>query len=171
MEKWDDFFFLCGSSAAGLTGLMFIAVTFGFKLVTKENLAQVNVFLSPFCFHFIQVFFFSCVAEIPITNTQALGGIVLLSSLWRSIKLIGSVKLMRVTSRYDAEIEFSDWIICVYGPAFAFVALMGAGVGLIFQAQWAIYVFAVCLLTLLFIGTLGAWEMLIWIATKIGQSY
>jgi hypothetical protein len=42
MEKWNDFFFLCGSSAAGLTGLMFIAVTFGSKLVTKESLAQLG---------------------------------------------------------------------------------------------------------------------------------
>jgi len=171
MEKWNDFFFLCGSSAAGLTGLMFIAVTFGSKFVTKESLAQVNVFLSPVCFHFIQVFFLCCIAEIPVSNTKPLGAIILLSSAWRSIKLIRTIKQMKITSRHDAEIEGSDWMICVYLPVIAFAALIGSGVGFIFQsqwqAQWAIYIFSTCLLALLFIGALGAWEMLIWIATKI----
>jgi hypothetical protein len=167
MEKWSDFFFLCGSSSAGLTGLMFIAVTFGSKFVTKENIGQVNVFLSPICFHFIQVFFLCCIAEIPTPNTKALGLIILLSSVWRSIRLTRTTRLMKTTARHDAEIEASDWMVCVYVPFAAFTALIGTGVGFILQAHWAIYVFSASLLTLLFIGALGAWEMLIWIATKV----
>jgi hypothetical protein len=167
MEKWNDFFFLCGSAAAGLTGLMFVAVTFGSKLVTKESMAQVNVFLSPICFHFVQVFFLCCVAEIPMSNSKVLGGIVLLSSAWRSLKVVRSIKVMKVTSQHDQEIEFLDWLICVYFPIVAFTALVGAGVGFVLQAQWAIYVFSASILTFLLVGILGAWEMLIWIATKI----
>jgi hypothetical protein len=166
MDNWSDFFFLCGSSAAGLTGLMFIAVTFGSKFITKENLGQVNVFLSPICFHFIQVFFLCCIAEIPIANTKALGLIVLLSSVWRTIRLTRTIQLMKATALQDPEIEASDWMVCVYAPIIAFTALIGAGIGFMIQTQWAVYVFSACLLTLLFIGALGAWEMLIWIATK-----
>lgn len=65
MDSWWNFFCLCGSAAATLTGLMFIAVPLGSALIRKDNLAEVNVFLSPLCFHFLHVFFLCCMTAVP----------------------------------------------------------------------------------------------------------
>jgi hypothetical protein len=72
-NNWNDFYFLCGSSAAGLTGLMFIVVTFGSKFIRKDNLDQLNLFHGSVCFHFIEIFLLCCVASVPTAGPHIIG--------------------------------------------------------------------------------------------------
>lgn len=57
MDSWWNFFYFCGSAAATLTGLMFIAVPSGSALIKKDNLAEVDVFFRHFAFTFCMYFF------------------------------------------------------------------------------------------------------------------
>lgn len=83
MDGWWNFFYLCGSAAATLTGLMFIAVPLASVLIRKDNLPVVNVFLSPLCFHFFHVFLLCGMVAFPRANPSLTGVAAIVSALWR----------------------------------------------------------------------------------------
>ncbi|HEV7164171.1 MAG TPA: hypothetical protein VGO35_02130 [Gammaproteobacteria bacterium] len=167
MDKWSDFIFLCGSSAAGLTGLMFIAVTFGSRLLNKDKLDRIDIFLSAICFHFVHAFILCCVASIPALSPQVLGAVIVLTTAWRLAKMPRAFRLIKISAEEDKEVEFSDWIITGVAPSCIYLLLIAAGAAFIFSAPWAMYLFATSLILLLFLGMRGAWDMILWTAIKL----
>lgn len=168
MNSWGEFYYLCGSSAAGLTGLMFIAVTFGSRLITKEKLPQAEAFLSPICYHFIQVFFLCCVALAPTAGPRILGLSIAATAAYRLLRIPRNYSMIKAASRESSsEIETSDWIISLILPGVVYAVLIAAGLAYIFEAAFATSLFAVSLISLLMLGVRGAWDTLLWIATKV----
>jgi hypothetical protein len=165
--NWSEFYFLCGSAAAGLTGLMFIAVTFGSRLITKEKLDYVEAFFSPICDHFIQAFLLSAVALIPIAGPKALGATTILTTAFRIGELARTYRLTKAASRESHDIETSDWVLGVILPAAVYVSLIATGVCFLLGNAAAPALFAISLLCLLVIALRRVWEMLLWIATKV----
>jgi hypothetical protein len=167
MDSWRDFYFLCGSSAAGMTGLMFIAVTFGSRLITVDKLPHVETFISPSCYHFIHVFFLCCVASAPTVGPAVLGLMITITAAWRLVQIPKSYRLVKSASRENLDVETSDWVLTLYLPAAAYALMIGAGLSYLFNAAAAPNLFAASLISLLMIGLRGAWETLIWLATKV----
>ena len=167
MASWTEFYFLCGSAAAGLTGLMFIAVTFGSRLITHEKLPYVEAFFSPIGDHFIQVFILCAVALLPVAGPKTLGAAIVLTTAWRFVQLAHIYRLTRAASEESSDIEQSDWILGLFLPAAVYASFVVAGVCYLFGAAAAPALFAISLLSLLVIAIRRAWEMLLWIATKV----
>jgi hypothetical protein len=165
--SWSEFYFLCGSAAAGLTGLMFIAVTFGSRLITPEKLEYVEAFFSPICDHFIQAFLLCAVALIPIAGPGTLGVTILLTTLFRIGELARTYRLTKAASKESHDIETSDWVLGVILPAAVYVSLIATGVCFLMGNAAAPALFAISLLCLLVIALRRVWEMLLWIATKV----
>ncbi len=166
MANWSEFYYLCGSAAAGLTGLMFIAVTFGSRLITLEKL-DVEAFFSPICYHFIQAFILCAVALIPIAGPKTLGGTIVLTTAWRFLQLVPTYRLTKAASMESKDVELSDWVLGLILPAAVYASLVAAGVSYLLGAAAAPALFAISLLCLLVIALRRAWEMLLWIATKV----
>jgi hypothetical protein len=171
LGQWWNFFYMCGSAAATLTGLMFIAVSLGWKIINKDNLPQVNVFLSSFCFHFLHVFFLCCVITVPAGNTHLLAGSAIVSGFLRLTKMPGTYSLIRNETRRGAEsgVELSDWVTIVILPTIVDLGLIAAGTGFFLDEPWAVYTLAACCLALLLGSARGAWDMLVWIATNLKE--
>jgi hypothetical protein len=167
VSNWTEFYYLCGSAAAGLTGLMFIAVTFGSRLITQEKLPYVDAFFSPICYHFIQAFVLCAVALIPIAGPRTLGATIALTTAWRLLQLATTYRLTKTASVESPDIETSDWVLGVILPAAVYVSFLTTGAFYLFGIAAAPALFAVSLLTLLLIALLRAWEVLLWIATKV----
>jgi hypothetical protein len=167
VTNWTEFYFMCGSAAAGLTGLMFIAVTFGARLITNEKLPYVEAFFSPISDHFMQVFILCAVALIPIAGAKTLGGAILITTVFRFAQLAGTYRLTKVAAGESEDIELSDWILGIYLPAAVYLLLVAAGAGYLIGSAAAPGVFAFALLCLVVVALRRAWEMLLWIATKI----
>lgn len=165
--NWSEFYFLCGSAAAALTGLMFIAVTFGSRLITPEKLEYVEAFFSPICYHFIQAFLLSAVALIPIAGPKTLGATILLTTAFRIGELARTYRLTKAASRESHDIETSDWVLGVILPAAVYVSLITTGLCFLLGNAAAPALFAISLLCLLVIALRRVWEMLLWIATKV----
>jgi hypothetical protein len=121
VTNWTEFYFMCGSAAAGLTGLMFIAVTFGARLITNEKLPYVEAFFSPISDHFMQVFILCAVALIPIAGAKTLGGAILITTVFRFAQLAGTYRLTKVAAGESEDIELSDWILGIYLPAVVYL--------------------------------------------------
>lgn len=167
MNSWSSFYSLCGSSAAALTGLMFIAVTFGSRLITKDKLPHVDIFLSPICYHFIQVFLLCSVALAPTVGPKVLGGVITVTALWRLVQIPRFYRLIKTASQESSDIERLDWLLGLYLPGAVYALLISAGISYFLRNAVAPNLFAASLICLLMIGVRGAWETLIWIATKV----
>jgi hypothetical protein len=165
--NWSEFYFLCGSAAAGLTGLMFIAVTFGSRLITHEKLEYVEAFFSPICDHFIQAFLLCAVALIPIAGPRVLGATIMLTTGFRIVQLTRTCRLTKAASQESHDIETSDWVLGLILPAAVYVSLIATSVCYLLRSPAAPGLFAISLLCLLVIALRRVWEMLLWIATKV----
>jgi hypothetical protein len=167
MISWSNFYFLCGSSAAGLTGLMFIAVTFGSRLITVEKLQHVDTFISPICYHFIHVFFLCCVASTPTAGPKVLGLMITITAIWRLAQIPTLYRRTKTAARDNSDVETSDWVLGLVLPSAVYALFITAGLSYLLESALAPNLFAAALICLLMIGMKAAWEMLIWIATKI----
>jgi len=168
-EQWWNFFYLCGSAAVTLTGLMFVAVTLGATLIHQDNLDRVHAFLSPLCFHFLHVFFLCCAFAVPIAHPTLLAGAAILSALWRLILSIPKTYAVvhAEAQKVPTEIDWSDWVFVVFLPLLVYVVLLVTGVGFWCGQPWAVSTLAASCLVLLLSATKGAWDMLIWIAATV----
>jgi len=167
-DQWWNFFYLCGSSAATLTGLTFVAVTLGSTLIKKDNLEQINIYISPICFHFIHVFFLCCIMAVPGTNPTLIAGAAILSALWRLTKMPRAYSVVHAGAKKDdTEIDISDWVTVLLLPTTVYLALIVTGIGFLLDKPWAIYILAASCLALLLGSARGAWDTLVWIAATV----
>ena len=165
MDGWWNFFYLCGSAAATLTGLMFVAVPLASALIRKDNLPVVNAFLSPFCFHFLHVFFLCAMVAVPGFNPSLTGVGAIASALLRLAGMPRHYSILRAeTKNEQAEIHFSDWLLLVVFPTIIYVSLIAAGIGFLFRKSWAVPLLTASCIALLLCAARGAWNTLVTIA-------
>ena len=87
LQPWQNFYLLVGTAAATLTGLMFIAVTFGSSLVTRETAQTTRAFVDPTYMHFVQVLLTACLVTIPTLGPVVLGSVLVVAVAWRLVHL------------------------------------------------------------------------------------
>ena len=166
IAAWWNFFYMCGSSAAALMGLIFVAVTLGWRLIKKETIALTHTFLTAIVFHFLQVLLLCILTAVPVESPLLLAGAAMISSLLRLIGMPATCRRLKEESA-NVEITRSDWFNIVVMPSCVYLALIAAGVGLLLGAFWAIPLLAGSCLVMLIGSAYGAWDMLIWIATTL----
>ena len=165
MDGWWNFFYLCGSAAATLTGLMFITVPLASTLIRKDSIAQVNVFLSPLCFHFLQVFFLCVMVAVPRANPSLTGVAAIVSALWRLAGMPRHLSVLRIERKNpQAEIRLSDWLLLVVLPTIIYISLIVAGIAFLSGKSWAVPMLASSCIALLMVAARGAWDTLVTIA-------
>jgi hypothetical protein len=168
MDSWWNFFYLCGSAAATLTGLMFIAVPLGCALIRRDNLAEVNVFLSPLCFHFLHVFFLCCMTAVPRANPWLTGIAAFVSASLRLTTVPKNYSLLgRLARKEHSDIDRSEWMLLVVLPTVIYVSFIPAGIGFLSGKPWAVPVLAGSCLVLLMVSARGAWDTLVAIAVMM----
>lgn len=165
MESWSEFYIAVGTGAATLTGLMFIAVTFGSKLITQRTVKAAQAFLSPIINHFGEAFILSCVALIP-EQTAFLGVSCIVYSVVRMIKLRHGYYHLK-NNDHPEDIDYTDWLSTLIVPLICHLSFITSGIAFLMGKEWGPYGIAISMLGLLFIGIVNAWEMLIWMAYKI----
>ena len=172
MDSWWNFFYLCGSAAATLTGLTFVAVTLGSALISKDSLTEVHVFLSPLCFHFLHVFFLCCMTAVPGAHPGLTGVAAIVSALWRLTKMPRTCSVLhalakRQKKREEPDIDLSDWVLLVVLPTTTYLSLIAAGIGFLSGKLWAAPILATSCLVLLLGSAASAWNTLVTIAVLI----
>jgi hypothetical protein len=168
-QAWQNFYMLTGGAAATLAGLMFVAVTFGSSLVTKESASSSRAFLDPMYRHFVQVLLTACLLTVPTLTGPILGVVLIAMGAFRASGLYRLVARYREAHRRYGDIDTSDWITGVYAPLVVYAALVGCGGGLIAGHGAALTGLAVVVLLLLFLGVYGAWEILVWMALAVSE--
>jgi hypothetical protein len=170
LQSWQNFYILTGTAAATLLGLMFVAVTFGSSLVTKETSASARAFIDPIYLHFAQVLLTAVILMIPTLGPTFLGSLIIVVAGVRTVGLLPVLHHYREAHRQHGDIELSDWMIALVLPLLCHLLLVACGVGVLTaRLSLALTGLAVVNILLLVIAIQGAWELLVWMALAVSE--
>ena len=166
-QGWDNFFFMLGSAAAGLIGLMFVVVTLTAGFDQSRRLWGQKLYLTPTVLQFAMVLVVSAVALAPGLSAAATAAVL------AAIGLFGLANEVR-TSAGIADPGSggppSHWTdVWAYGVFPAAIYLLLCAVSIVIwtaAAAWAGDAVAALALALLLSGIRNAWDLVTWIAPQ-----
>ena len=168
-QPWHDFYLLNGGAAATLSGLLFIAVTFGANLVKKETISTARAFIDPALLHFIQVLVIAGLMVMPVMTWTAVGSLLLAVAAFRIAGLGWVFVRLRRAHRENQDLEIVDWLLYIALPLVAYAFLVASAAGFLMKRPVAFSGLAVVTLSLMLIGIQAAWELIVWIASQSGS--
>jgi len=156
LSPWSSFYVTTGTSAASLTGLMFVVITL---VTTREQRSRdgVATFSTPTVMHFVGALLVSLVLVAP---WHSLFFAALSTGL---IGLCGVGYLLRVTyltkqlTVYTPDTE--DWIWYTVLPFVAYGVILSASIALLFLPAKSLFVVAGGVVLLVLIGVRNAWDV------------
>lgn len=166
LSEWETFYVITGSSAAALTGLMFVVVALRTEARVEEAEGGVRAFGTPTVVHFCAVLLLAAILSIPGQSASSLALCVGGAGL-AGLALSAWVVVQARRQRSYAPVP-SDWIWHVVLPLVAYAALVAAAVELSRRPAAALDVVAAAALLLLFLGIHNAWDAAVWIAARRG---
>ena len=166
---WQSFYLLAGTAAATLIGLMFVAVTFGSRLVGAQSPDSARSFVEPPFYHFVNVLVTACLVVIPTMSARLLAAALLAMSVLRTAVLFRIHRHMREAQQKFGDIELSDWLSAIVVPLLCYLLLGASGAAFFAGYSAAFSGLALATLATLVLGIFAAWELMIWMALTRAQ--
>jgi len=164
VEAWHEFYLLIGTAGLTLTGLLFVVVSFGARIVASGAATGVRAFVSPNAVYFCTTLVVAAVFLIPSVSPAAIGVFLCVGALASLGYLLAYTK---VHQRWrENKLPVVDWVWFVGLPTANYVLLLLAAVGVLIGAAWSMYGIAVAQIILLVIGIRNAWDLVIWMAEQ-----
>lgn len=163
LSSWNSFYVMMGSSAAALTGLVFIVVTLINDQRRDLSEAGFSTFTTPTVMHFCGALFACAVMAAPFRSTLPIETLLVLTGAI-CLFYVGRVAL-RASRLETYQPDLEDWTWHVVLPTIGYAALIGSGIALRGADAPALYVTAAAVTLLIFIGIHNAWDVVTFIAT------
>jgi hypothetical protein len=166
LQGWDNFYFLIGSAAAGLIGLLFVVVTLTSGIERSQALRGASLYMTPTAVHFAVVLSVSAVAVAPRLAISTIAAVVGVAAL------VGLANALRASIGIGAPKpplpppHWSDFWLYGAAPTAIYLALIAAAAGLWAGVGWAVQATAALLLTLLLLGIRNAWDLVTYMAPQ-----
>lgn len=165
---WSNFYFLIGSAAAGLIGLMFVVVTLTAGGDRSRSLRGAAIYLTPTIFHFAAVFSISAISQVPGISTSEMAAFMFVIALAGLACCLRSAHgILRAPEGFGAP-HWSDFWLYAGAPASLYLVLALTAVGLGAQWPWAPKTMAALVLILVLLAIRNAWDTITWIAPQRG---
>jgi len=165
LTTWSNFYVMTGSSAAALTGLMFVMITLVTRMERKEDAhAGISTFSTPTVMHFAVALLVSAALLAPWRSLVHVGVVVAL------IGFCGLAYILRVMHRttrltiYRADLE--DWMWYTILPFVAYGAISAGALVLAAVPVQGLFILAGGVILLIFIGIRNAWDIVTYIAIE-----
>ena len=155
-SHWQNFYLLTGTAAASLMALMFVAATFGSRIIRKDASGSARAFLDPTFTHFVHVFLNACLVEAPTMGPTTFGVLLLSMSAVRSVALFRVGRQMRAAHRVHHDVEMSDWLMGIVFPLLSFLLQASCGLAFLGGHSEAFNGLAIATLAILINGAFGA---------------
>ena len=159
---------IVGSSAAGLTGLMFVVIALGAEGRTVNDSAVFRAFATPTVVHFGVVLLVAAFLSTPRQTIASLSACLLACAVGGLTYASWVIVQARRQKAYVPVL--SDWVWHAGLPVVAYACLLVGGVLLWRSPQVALYVVGASALLLLYIGIHNAWDSAVWMTSKRSQS-
>jgi len=164
MHEWESFYVIIGSSAAALTGLMFVVVALMSDVNAPRNVQALQAFASPTIVHFCAVILLAAFMTMPIETNASLRLCFALSGLAGFLYAAWVTIQAKRQKAYTPELE--DWIFHSVLPLIAYAGLLVSGLMLREPRERALLGVGVSALLLLFIGIHNAWDAAVWMMLR-----
>ncbi len=164
LTVWVNFYVLIGSSAAGLTGLMFVVLALIPGTRWQRSSGTIAAFTSPTVVHFCAALLVAAILSAP---WQALW----YASLLLGLSGLGGVTyvvivLRRVRRQKDYQPVLEDWLWHTVFPLVSYTALFVAAILLPGNPEPALFGIGTVTVLLLFIGIHNAWDSITYVAIE-----
>ena len=162
LGAWSGYYTMIGSSAAALTGLMFVVITIisgGNRSPSEDG---VKTFSTPTVVHFCTPLF---VAALMLAPFQSLVPIAIILGLAGAAGLLYCAHIGKRTSRlqnYTPDLE--DWSCNVALPFIAYALLVAGALAMTAFPAPALYAPAIAVVLLIFVGVHNAWDVVTFLA-------
>ena len=168
LASWSNYYVITGSSAAALTGLMFVVITL---IADTERLRNspdgVGTFSSPTVVHFCGALLISAILAAPwrsLVHPSALLALVGIAGVAYGLRVAFR---MRRTANYLPDLD--DWAWYAIFPVIAYVIVLLSALCLTTWPVEALFGFAGANIFLVFIGIRNAWDVVTYIAIGMPQ--
>lgn len=163
LSAWNSFYVMMGSSAAALTGLVFIVVTLIRDQERRGSEDGMSTFTTPTVVHFGSALFTSALMSAPFRSLVPIAialGLVGAGGLFYVVRI--AIRTSRLQSyRPDAE----DWTWHVVLPSVAYATLIIGAMAMHEAPALALYAPAAAVMLLIFVGIHNAWDVVTFLAT------
>ncbi|HEY0393968.1 MAG TPA: hypothetical protein VGD01_05690 [Candidatus Elarobacter sp.] len=162
LHTWADFYVITGSSAAALTGLMFVVITLVAGVRARTTREGIAAFSTPTVVHFCAALLTAAALTAPwptLACPAALLGTGAIAGIVYGIRIIA-----RARTEVDYEPDLEDWLSYMVLPLVTYAAILAAAIALPFRPVPALFGLAGASLLLIFIGIHNAWDVVTYVA-------
>ncbi|HKS57138.1 MAG TPA: hypothetical protein VJS12_17710 [Steroidobacteraceae bacterium] len=157
LHEWESFYVIVGTSAAALTGLMFVVIAVVADAGPRAaSSLGISTFITPTILHFCAALLISAILSAPwhehIPIQLALGACGLIGLFYSLLVLRGT---RRVTN-YSMVLE--DWIWHVVMPLLAYASIIGTAILFASYTIVGLFMAGGAATLLVFIGIHNAWD-------------
>lgn len=165
---WSNFYFLIGSAAAGLIGLMFVVVTLTAGGERSRSLRGAAIYLTPTIVHFAAVFSISAITQAPgVSSSEAAALIMLIAVAGFACCARSAYGILRAPDGFEAP-HWSDFWLYAGAPTILYALVLLAAAGISAHLAWGPKAMAGALLVLVLLAIRNAWDTITWIAPRRG---
>jgi len=162
LQGWESFYVIVGSSAAALTGLMFVVITLIADSETPRSTRTLAAFGTPTVVHFCVALIVAATLTAPWRSLTTVAGAVGVTGVSGLIYTLMVVHRARRQSEYKPVLE--DWLFHSVFPFAAYAAVVIAAVVLRSYPERALFAVAGAVLALVLIGIHNAWDTVTYLA-------
>ena len=163
-QGWENFYYLMGSAAAGLVGLMFVAVSLTRNFDAEKAERGQRLFMTPTVLQFAIVLTIAGVALAPKLDPQAHRWAMGAVAAWGLLYTAPSA--FRLATDKDATAHWSDFWLYGFAPLVIYSVFMVAVAAWLLPQSLACNLMALSLLALLLTSIRNAWDLVTWIAPR-----
>ena len=164
---WESFYVIVGSSAGGLTGLMFVVITLAADSNLPRTEESLNAFGTPNVIHFVAALLISAVLSAPWHQLRDPAHVIGATALAGVVYVLIVLRRMLKQTGYKPVLE--DWVWHQVLPMIAYATLFVGAAGMSHDQTWALFTVGGVALFLLFIGIHNAWDTVTYIAATRQQ--
>jgi hypothetical protein len=164
IDGWENFYVIVGSSAAALTGLMFVVITLTAEMRTgqEDGGSAMDAFGSPTVLHFCFVLLVAAIVSTPRHTVTSLALSLFIPGLVGLIYTILVIARMRRQKSYVPVME--DWIWHCILPIAAYASITVSTMVFWDRPGLMLNVVGASALLLLYVGIHNAWDAATWMA-------
>jgi hypothetical protein len=162
LSEWESYYVIVGSSAAALTGLMFVVITLIADSDVPGSSRTISAFGTPTILHFCEALIVSATLSAP---WRSLTGVAIAMGVYGVAGMVYTLVVVRRARRqteYQPVLE--DWLWHTIFPAAAYAAITSGAVLLHKSPEEALFDVAGGVLALVLIGIHNAWDTVTYLA-------
>jgi len=164
LRAWTDFYVIVGSSAAALTGLMFVVITLVAGIRVRTTRDGISAFSTPTVVHFCSVLFVAAAITAPWPRLACASALLTVAAL------IGTAYAIHIASRAtkveDYTPDLEDRLCYIVLPVVGYLAVLVSSAALAFRPVPALFGLAGASLLLIFLGIHNAWDIVTYLGVK-----